>query len=225
MYQTNEIIEYYDEIAKIYDDNRFNNAYGSFIDNQERKILDKMLSNSNEIILDLACGSGRLLNYAKFGSDASQKMIDIAKLKYKNKDIYLCDAEKTNFEANSIDTIISFHFFMHLNQGKIDKVLDECNRILKENGRIIFDIPSKKRRDLLKFNTNGWHGAFSTSINELKLNSAFEISSTYGILFLPIHRFPKFTRKFLSKIDFLLANSFLIEYSSYLIIEFKKKCL
>ncbi len=218
----NKIVNYYDNLAESYDENRFDNAYGKFIDRQERNLLDKLLTNDSEIILDLACGSGRLLNYANFGIDASPKMIDIAKQKYNNKSIFLADAEKTQFESNSIDTIFSFHFFMHLNQDKINKILEECDRILKNNGRIIFDVPSKKRRRLLNFKSNEWHGAYSTSIAEQKLNQHFKVSRTFGFLFFPIHRFPKFTRKFLVKIDLLLANSFLKEYSSYLIFELKK---
>ena len=218
----NKIINYYDNLAESYDENRFENTYGKFIDKQERKLLDKLLTNRSEIILDLACGSGRLLNYAEFGIDASSKMIEIAKQKHKNKSIYLADAEKTHFESNSFDTIISFHFFMHLEQDKIDKIFEECFRILKKNGRIIFDVPSKKRRDLLNFKSNEWHGAYSTSISELKLNHRFKVNRTFGFLFFPIHRFPKFMRDFLVKIDLFIANSFLKEYSSYLIIEINK---
>jgi predicted SAM-dependent methyltransferase len=112
---------------------------------------------------------------------------------------------------------------MHLKQNKVDNILDECNRILKVNGRIIFDIPSKKRRNLFKYKSNEWHGAFSCTLKELKSNPNFKISKSFGILFLPIHRFPKFTRKFFTNLDLILANSFLKEYSSYLIIEFHKK--
>jgi SAM-dependent methyltransferase len=221
----NKIITYYENLAESYDEDRFENAYGKFIDKQERDLLDKVLTDSNEVILDLACGSGRLLNYANFGIDASPKMIEIAKQKFKNKSIFLADAEKTQFETNSIDTIISFHFFMHLEQDKINKIFEECDRILKKNGRIIFDVPSKKRRELLNFKSNEWHGAFSTSFAELKLNPYFQLNRTFGLLFFPIHRFPKFIRKFLVKFDLLIANSFLKEYSSYLIIEFKKNGL
>jgi ubiquinone/menaquinone biosynthesis C-methylase UbiE len=219
----NQIIAYYDHLAQSYDEDRFANPYGKFIDKQERIILDKILTNKNEIILDLACGTGRLLNYASFGTDASPSMIEIAQKRFTEKIIYLNDAEKTNFESNSIDTIISFHFFMHLDQAKIDKVLEECHRILKENGRIVFDIPSKKRRKLLHFKAQAWHGAFSSSTAELSKNPHFKMNRTFGLLFFPIHRFPKFIRQSLTHIDLLIANSWLKEYSSYLIIEFKKR--
>lgn len=219
----NEIVNYYDTLASTYDENRFNNTYGQFIDNQERKILNKLLTNKNEIILDLACGTGRLLNYASLGVDASRAMVEISKAKFPKKTILLCEADQLKIEDNSIDTIISFHFFMHLEEGKIDAILEECNRILKKNGRIIFDIPSRKRRKLLGYKKKDWHGAKSFSIDDLKLKPNFKLKKTIGFLFLPIHRFPKFCRKFLIELDSLLAVSFLKEYSSYLIIEFEKK--
>lgn len=218
-----KIIAYYDNLASLYDEDRFENEYGKFIDKQERTILSVLLKNQNEIVLDLACGSGRLLNFATIGSDGSSEMIKIAQKKFPEKKIYLNDASNLPFENESIDTIFSFHFFMHLDQMKIDAILNECKRVLKPNGRIIFDIPSKKRRKLLKFKTNEWHGAYSSSLKELMMNADFRISSVHGILFFPIHRFPTFLRKFFTKLDLLLANSLFKEYSSYLIIEFKKK--
>jgi ubiquinone/menaquinone biosynthesis C-methylase UbiE len=219
----NEIVNYYDNLAESYDENRFGNPYGKFIDKQERKLLDRLLTNSDEVILDLACGSGRLLNYANNGIDASPKMIELSKQKFNNKNLYVSYAEKTLFKSSSVDTIICFHLFMHLDQFQINKILEECNRILNKNGRIIFDVPSKKRRDLVNFKSSQWHGAYSTSLAELKINPLFSLNRSYGLLFFPIHRFPKFVRKFLVKIDLFIANSFLKEYSSYLIIEFKKK--
>lgn len=219
----NEIVTYYDALASTYDENRFNNTYGQFIDNQERRILNRLLTNKDEIILDLACGTGRLLNYATLGADASMEMVKISKSKFPEKVILLCEADQLKIEDNSIDTIISFHFFMHLEEKKIDAILEECNRILKKNGRIIFDIPSRKRRELLGYKKKDWHGAKSFSIDELKLKSNFKLKKTIGFLFLPIHRFPKFCRKFLTVVDSFLAVSCLKEYSSYLIIEFEKK--
>jgi ubiquinone/menaquinone biosynthesis C-methylase UbiE len=217
-----KIVNYYNDLAESYDYSRFGNSYGNFIDRQERIILDKLLTNNNEIILDLACGSGRLLNYANFGVDASPKMIKIAEKKFDDKVFYVSEADKTPFEDNSIDTIMIFHLFMHLDKDKLNGIFTECHRILKGNGRIIFDIPSSRRRKLLKFNANEWHGSYSSSFVELEQEGRFVISQKFGFLFLPMHRFPIFLRKFLVRIDLVLANSFLKEYSSYLIIEYRK---
>lgn len=217
----NPIIQYYDQLAGNYDQDRFNNSYGKFIDRSERSLLNKFV-RPNEIVVDLACGSGRLLNFASIGIDASKEMIAIAQAKFPDKKYYLADAEKIPLDDASVDTIIIFHFFMHLNLDKIHKILTECNRILKKNGRIIFDIPSKKRRSILGYKSSDWHGAYSLSFNDLKSITNFKIKETGGLLFIPIHRLPSIIRPLFSKIDSILSNSFLKEYSSYLVIELEK---
>jgi ubiquinone/menaquinone biosynthesis C-methylase UbiE len=219
-----EIINYYDKIATEYDFDRFANSYGKFIDRQERKILNKLLSKKDELVLDLACGSGRLINYAVYGVDGSQEMIKIAQQKYPNKEIFHADAEKLPFENNSIDTIISFHFFMHLDKEKTKKIMEECSRVLKPGGRLIFDIPSAHRRKLIAYNKDGWHGNLSLSKADItKLHPDFVVKRCFGLLFLPIHRIPKKIRMGFIGVDFLFANSFLKKYSSYHIYEMIKK--
>jgi len=218
-----EIVHYYNDLANTYDQNRFDNSYGRFIDTQERKILDTLLTNQNEQILDLACGTGRLLNYASIAVDASAEMIEVARRKFSEKTFSQNEAHQITLQDNSVDTIISFHFFMHLDQAKINQVLEESDRILKKNGRIIFDIPSRKRRNLLGYKKANWHGATSLSIKDLEAHPNFKIKRTFGFLFFPIHRFPESCRKSLLKLDSFLANSFLKEYSSYFIIELEKR--
>ncbi len=215
------IVDYYNGLANDYDANRFGNSYGQFIDRQERLVLDRLLTDGIEIIVDLACGSGRLLNYATYGVDGSSGMVRVAKGKFPDKEIFLSDAQTLPFADGSVDTVISFHFFMHLDEAKISKILLECHRVLRLGGRVIFDIPSKKRRKLLKYRAGGWHGAtgFSFSdINEI-CGEMFTVKRKFGLMFLPIHRFSKAMRRFLGQADALIANSFLREYSSYLIVE------
>ena len=144
----NQIVDYYEKLAEKYDSDRFENTYGKFIDSQERRILDRLLADKKEIVLDLACGSGRFMNYASIGIDASQEMLKIANEKYPEKSFYQSDAELIPLLDSSIDSIITFHFFMHLDKEKVQKILAECQRVLKPNGRIIFDIPSAKMRRL-----------------------------------------------------------------------------
>jgi SAM-dependent methyltransferase len=219
----NKVIEYYDEIANNYYQSRFENSYGKYIDQQERIVLDRLLVAKTEVILDLACGVGRLLNYATLGLDGSEKMVALARKSNPDKEIILANAEETGIASGSLDTIICFHFFMHLNKKQTEKVLQECCRILKKNGRLIFDIPSRKRRQMVNYKTSEWHGANHISLAELKVNEQFNIKRTTGVLFFPIHRIPHTLRKYLIKPDLLLGNSIFKEYSSYLIIEFVKK--
>lgn len=217
------IVDYYDNLAAKYDQDRFGNTYGKFIDNQERKVLNSLLLKNQETVLDLACGSGRLSDFASIGADASKKMLEIASSKFPDKKFVHCDASSIPVDTNSIDSIISFHFFMHLNTEKVEQVFNECHRVLKDDGRLIFDIPSKKRRKATNYKANNWHGAYSLNISDLQKNPLFKVKRTYGIMLLPIHRFPTSMRKILVSFDFFLANSFLKSYSSYLVVEFEKR--
>jgi ubiquinone/menaquinone biosynthesis C-methylase UbiE len=221
-----KIIDYYNNLANNYDNDRFNNSYGKFIDKQERKILDKILSfASNTNVLDMACGTGRLLNYATCGLDSSEAMVALATSKYPNKKILLSDACYTGLADNSFDVIISFHFFMHLDNAAMQQVLLEANRILKKGGSIIFDIPSAKRRRLTNHIVEDWHAASSyTKKNLLKdCGDLFELKEYYGLMFFPLHRIPKGLRNLMVGFDYFLANTFFKNYSSYLVFNLEKK--
>ena len=217
------IVDFYNQLAKNYDANRFGNSYGKFIDKQERIILTRLI-DKNKKVVDLACGTGRLLDFATIGIDAGKEMIEIAQKKFPDKTLLLSDAESLPLEENSVDTVFSFHFFMHLSEEKIGRILDECSRVLKKNGQLIFDIPSRKRRKMFRYKAESWHGAQSFTKAEVKsLHPDFVYKKMAGIVFLPIHRFPKFSRQFFTKLDLFVGNIFFKEYASYLIVVLEKK--
>ena len=218
------ILEYYDSLASRYDVDRFGNSYGRFVHKQEMLFLERNLLKEKRT-LDLGCGSGRFLSFASIGLDFSPKMIQVAKQKFPVKELKVSDAENTGFETGYFDQIFSLHVFMHLSKGKTERVLNETCRILRTGGRFIFDFPSAKRRNLINFSRENWHGANDYSIQELKKSTAenWIIRSYSGILFIPIHRLPRFLRKFLLPLDSWLCKSFLKEYSSYLIVVLEKK--
>ncbi|CAM4011791.1 MULTISPECIES: class I SAM-dependent DNA methyltransferase [Flavobacterium] len=222
----NEIKNYYDELATTYDENRFGNSYGKFIDEQERTFLLAHLPKSNDFsILDLGCGTGRLLEFANFGVDVSEKMIEIAKNKFSDKEFKIGSISSIPYDDDFFDTIFSFHVIMHLDKTSTLDFLKESRLKLKTKGNLIFDFPSKKRRLLTNYKADNWHGANHFSIDEIKevIGEESVINTIRGVLFLPIHRIPIRFRKFVLKLDDLLCNSFLKEYASYLIIELKKK--
>lgn len=221
----NEVVAYYDRIAKEYDNSRFDNTYGKFIDAEERRVLDTLIGNQNNLmILDMACGTGRLTNYATHGLDASKEMLTIAQKKHPDVEFLQASATTTRFNDDSFDIIISFHLLMHLDKSEIKNIFDEAYRILKPNGRLIVDIPSQKRRKLLHHKQSSWHGGTSLSTHEIKMltQNKFSISRCFGIMLLPIHHFPNCIRKSMLRIDYLLANSFLKPYASYIVFELTK---
>jgi SAM-dependent methyltransferase len=220
-----EIKTYYDNLAKNYDNNRFENSYGKYLDYQERAFFNSRITkDDNSKILDLGCGTGRFLNFANFGVDISPNMIAESKLKFPNVEFREGLVSNIPFENDFFETIFSMHVIMHLKYEITMDFLDESHKKLKNNGKLIFDFPSKKRRKLMNFKSQNWHAANSFSIDEIKkmIQKKWILTKHQGILFLPIHRFPKFSRAFFVKIDTLLCKSFLKEYASYCIIELKK---
>lgn len=220
-----EIKCYYDELAPNYDANRFGNSYGKFIDSQERAFLKKNLPDiSKSKILDLGCGTGRFLTFANFGIDISQKMIEVAQAKYPDKILKIGSLSKIPFDDFYFDSIICFHVIMHLDEENLKAFLEEAPQKLKKGGTLIFDFPSRKRRQFLNIKKSGWHGAndFTTEDLKNKLSSNCKIEYSEGILFFPIHRIPVYFRGFFKKLDSLFCKSFIKEYSSYIIIKLTK---
>lgn len=220
-----DILTYYDQLASTYDENRFANTYGRFIHAEEEALLRKLLVNREGQVLDVGCGTGRLLPFATHGIDISPNMIEEARQKFPDKKLSVSDGESLPFEADHFDAVFSFHVVMHLDVRKTHAMLREAHRVLKPGGRLVFDFPSRKRRKLTQTEQPDWHGA-----NELTLAEVLELSasdwklrSMTGILFLPIHRFPKAIRMKMLLPDRWLNRSPWKEYASYLAVELEKR--
>lgn len=223
---SNPIIDYYDQLAAEYDQDRFGNTYGAYIHTQEKAILAKYLPTADSELksLDVACGTGRFLDWTTHGVDASAEMLAVAQQKFPNKTLLQASAENMPFEDNSFDTIICFHLLMHLDKPLCDLIFQEFHRILRPGGQVIFDVPSQHRRDKTSYQSKGWHGAngfYVSEIQQLK-QKGWQLTNSHGIGFFPIHRIPKSLRKSTTHIDTLLSNSFLKKYASYLVFRLVK---
>lgn len=221
-----EVTGYYNDIADTYDSSRFGNTYGTYINQQERRILNKILKGTpSKNVLDLGCGTGRFLDFADYGVDVSTEMIRVAKAKFPTKQIFKESAANTHFDNVSFDVVISFHVFMHLEKTTMISILNEAHRILRKGGKLLFDVPSKRRRNLFGYKTEGWHGANDFLVNEIRelCSTQWRILYYSGILFFPIHRIPTKLRSKIILLDGVLCTSFLKEYSSYLLFELEKQ--
>ena len=193
MTKENEVVEYYDSIAKKYDDSRFNNSYGQFIDFQERRTLDRLIPvDKSTQRLEIACGTGRLTNYATHGLDASAEMMSLARQRHPDVDFRQASATETGFADGMFDVVYSFHLLMHLDEDTIQQIFDEAWRILKPGGRFIFDIPSKKRRNLLHHKQATWHGATALDRTDVErmANGRFNLRSAHGCCLCTNYRAP-----------------------------------
>ncbi len=220
------ILEYYNTLAKSYDENRFSNTYGKYIHKQEIEIIERYLSaKSISKNLDVACGTGRFLTYADYGVDLSPEMVNVSRQKYPQKSISVGNATSLDVEDSFFDNVTSFHLMMHLDKVLLVQILDEVNRVCKKDGYFIFDIPSKKRRKLMNYQSQSWHGGYQIAVEELVEISkkGWKEVSYHGVAFFPIHRIPKRFRKWFTRLDSLLCNSIFKEYSSHLVFILKKK--
>ena len=221
------ISTYYERLAPDYDQHRFGNTYGQFIHAQERDILlDLFPRLAAGRSLDLACGTGRLLDFADTGLDGSPAMLAEARKKHPDKTLVCGDALALPFEPESFDWVHSFHFLMHLQPEQAQQVLREVGRVLRSGGHFIFDFPSAKRRHLLRKPRGAdWHGASAWSLADWErlLGDEWQIVALRAYLFLPVHRFPARVRPLLRPLDTLLCRSFLKEYASYLVLCLQKK--
>ena len=115
-----DVIKYYERIAGDYDESRFENSYGQFLDAQERCLLDQLIDTREEgCRLDLACGTGRLTHYATHGLDASAAMMERARKRHPQVDFRLASACQTGYPDGTFDLVYSFHFLMHLDEDPV----------------------------------------------------------------------------------------------------------
>lgn len=214
------VVNYYENIAGSYDESRFGNSYGKFIHAQEMNILRAELpSSGKKQVLDLACGTGRFMEFADTGVDVSEAMLEVASKKWPDKMFHHADADSLPFPDACFDSVICMHLCMHLTPEKVAQIVAEIRRVLKPGGSLIIDFPSRKRRHLLRHSQAGWHGANSYTKKDIAdlFIEGWTAPVLKGILFLPVHRFPIRWRPWFSGLDHVLTRSFLREYSSYLV--------
>lgn len=119
------------------------------------ELLKLMNINSNDTILDLACGQGFFTSeFAKYsqkviGVDVSKELIEIAKKKNGKVNYYISPATNLSFIDNdSIDKITIILAIQNIEH--VIQVFKECRRVLKNNGKMFivlnhpaFRIPQK----------------------------------------------------------------------------------
>lgn len=220
----NSIHEYYDHLADTYDENRFKNSYGKYIDRQEKTFLNSFFRGKKyQKVLDLGCGTGRLLEFATHGTDFSEKMLAIATKKHPQKITAAGEISNIPFDTE-FDCIFCFHVIMHQTKEETTKFLGECFQKLNNQGVLIFDFPTKARRKTISPQED-WHAGNSFTSQEVSIltDSQWNLKNTTGVLLFPVHRLPKGLRKFFLPLDILLCRSFLKKWASYHIVVLEKK--
>jgi SAM-dependent methyltransferase len=217
---TQQLVDYYDQLADRYDVARFGNSYGRYLHRQERRLLQRWIAPlPGQTILDLACGTGRLLDLATHGVDASAAMVRLAQQKHPQKTIRCGRATNLTEFGIKFDVIFCLHLFMHLPKPEIESVLNAVFAQMQPGGLLIFDMPSACRRSLTGFQPAGWHAGTALGEREvLELaGEKWRMRRTQGVLFFPIHRLPAMIRPAFRPLDDLVGASPLKPWSSYLL--------
>jgi len=105
-------------------------------------------------LLDIGTGSGKLIqilsdekNINCIGVDTNQEMLDEAKIKLKGTNTSLLKIEantKLPFNDNNFSYVTICSVLFHLKKEDIDFILNDIQRILEKNGKIIVLTPTGK---------------------------------------------------------------------------------
>jgi ubiquinone/menaquinone biosynthesis C-methylase UbiE len=219
------IVDYYDRLAESYDEQRFGNSYGRMVDVAERAILARLAPPSDGIVLDLACGTGRLTSYASIGIDASLSSLQVAQRKHSDVTFIQADAARLPLAENSVDFALCFHLLMHLECAVIEGIFSEVGRVLKPGGSFVVDFPSAFRRALRPNHSDSWHGATALSVKQARAlgrRHALSLVSTTGLLVLPIHRLPAVMLRHTVSLDSRIGRTW-PAITSYIVAQFTKE--
>lgn len=133
---------------------------------RRNKVGYRLLSpKKNEKILDIGCSSGYLVDAIDekaqgFGIDIELGLIK----KGKNKKLVNANAMKMPFKNESFDKIICLDTLEHVygfrnNIEDVNKIIKECQRVLKKGGNLIISVPYKS--PLIIFDLMWWKGLFT----------------------------------------------------------------
>jgi SAM-dependent methyltransferase len=210
--------EYYEQLAPRYDQDRFGNAYGRYVDHAERAHLARWLRGHPPArVVDLGCGTGRLLSFAHTGVDASAAMLAQAQAKHPDRHLVQADLAHTGLPAQAFDAALCFHVLMHLAPPAIEAFFQEAARLVRPGGHVVVDIPSAPRRAWGRRAAVDWHGSTAATLADVQrwAGPAWRLRSWRGLLWVPIHRLPAMLRPWAHPVDQLLGGSPLGKWSSY----------
>ncbi len=139
---------YYGSLAASYDEHRFSGVLGRLKNWRDQRVVQKAVRHAGRVerILDIPCGTGRLLRSLapriahSVGADVSADMIEFSRLSPAGKEAgskglqeYVqCDAKYLPFSSNTFDVVISGRFLHHLfNVPQSDRL-----QVMKEFARV-----------------------------------------------------------------------------------------
>lgn len=179
---------YRGDVAQDYDDKRFSNSFGRWIDWRERLAVTRAMERipAGSSVLDIPCGTGRItqhlldLGYKVSGADISQDMMGIAQEKIGTHPnfarFHQVDAEDTKLPAASFDCITSVRLMGHLPREVKVRVVKEMSRLSRGHLVIAFYVTSRLRsvKWFLKYGKSQSQNSSWYPITESDLSRLFQ---------------------------------------------------
>lgn len=158
--------------------------------------------NSNNTILDVGCGDGKmtslLSNISKtvYGIDNQGRALQFARLMTNKDNVkFKINNEKIPFKNNFFDVATCFDVIEHIPTNEVNNFLSEINRILKKKGIIIITTPNRSslhnRIFGHKIALKHYYEYSLDELNSLLKSQSFHIKEKKGIYLQPILRFEK----------------------------------
>lgn len=133
----------YNKIASEYDTSR----EGQYTRFHIQELSNTIALNEGDLVLDVACGNGTLLNELSkktkiqaHGLDISENMIHVAKTRYPNMSFKVQSCCPLEWSDESIDVITVCCAFHHFENPR--GFVNECKRVLKKNGAVYLAEPN-----------------------------------------------------------------------------------
>lgn len=218
--------EYFPDIAN-------STIMGNYLTKKEQELIDAILEKeqlNDSFLLDIGGGSGRFaIPLSKkinvFVLESSANALHI--LKRKQEDIPICrgDGEKLPFKENIFDFVIVIEVLEHI-VNKED-FLEECNKVLKEEGLLIITMSNKLSYKMLHPNRKKRRNFYWTTHNKFKKLlrlKGFNPENSFGFNWIPANRQ---SNNILIPYYAELENLFMLKYlpfiSPWVIISARKK--
>lgn len=124
--------DYWNKNAK---DPDVENKYICDFDDEERL---SVIGDLKGKILEIGCGTGRLMKPGYYGIDISSNMLELAKERNPKGIFALSNGRTIPFQSNFFDAVYSMLVFQHIPFKGFISYATETSRVLKKNGKFIF---------------------------------------------------------------------------------------
>ena len=209
---------------------------GRYLMQQEYSFLQQLLSNVDKSyqILDVACGSGRTTiplsqeGATIVGADLSFAALQSFQRRYCVVPLIQSDSHCLPFPAQTFDCIVAIQSFEYFDSHQF---LQECHRVLRPNGLLIFDFINRNNYKRLLMTAMGRIRGLADvykrdckEVSEVLVDHHFQEIAKHGYNWIPFHRQSNSRLvEVMAKVESTLALQRLYALSPWLLVAARKQ--